>query len=222
MSDEKRKDIQHVAVLDWTKVQSAEDISGVESIQHVGVVLIAEHLAGALGRIHMQHVGSIVPVPAGAEVKIFAGQARISGDALASSPDSIWIVAGQMFITSPVREANCKEIRVSGQLFAPRGSEAALSAKITRMEGQTIYYPEGARFFMGREDITAEFLELLPAPVPFMILGEAIFADDVTFDLLRNKVLEIGLAGKIIAPKELVPLLQVLTVDKMGEIRAKE
>jgi hypothetical protein len=222
MADNERR-IEHVAVLDWSKVRSADELKDIQRIEHVGVVLIAEHLAGALTHVRMEHVGSIVPVPEGAEVKIFAGQTRIAGEALETAPpDSIWIIAGQLFITTPVRETNCKELRVSGQIFIPRGSEAAISSKLSRLEGQVIYYPAGARFFYGTENFTAEFLELLPEPIPIMILGNGDFADDITVDLLRAKVTEIGLAGNIVAPRHLVPLLNVLTVEKMGNITARE
>ncbi|MEZ4663003.1 MAG: hypothetical protein R2911_36100 [Caldilineaceae bacterium] len=41
---------------------------------------------------------------------------------------------------------------------------------------------------------------------------------DVTVELLRSKVTEIVLNGILEGPKELVPLLQVLTVEKNGMI----
>jgi RNA polymerase sigma-70 factor (ECF subfamily) len=46
--------------------------------------------------------------------------------------------------------------------------------------------------------------------------------DDVTVDLLRAKVPEIVLVGKIIAPKALIPMLQVLTTEKIGAIMTPE
>ena len=216
---DKRRRIEQVGVLDWTTIQNPEDISDIESIEQVGVILIQEHLAGALARIPMEQVGSIAIVPSGSNVQITSGQTRTSGEALAAGdPETVWVIAGQLFITTPVTQVGYKEIHVNGQMVAPRGSETALGPKIKRLSGQVIYYPPGARYFLGDETFTAEFLELLPEPTPLMIVGTAKFTEDVTVELLKSKITEIGLIGTIMAPKALIPLLQVLTVEKTGTI----
>jgi hypothetical protein len=135
--------------------------------------------------------------------------------------EDILVIIGQVFITTPVTSVGYKEIWMHGQLFALRGSEGTLGAKITRMNGQTFYMPAEARTFMGEENIGREFLDLLPEPKALVIMGSITFEDDVTVELLKAKVPEIVLMGEIKAPAALIPMLQVLTVEKMGQIVAK-
>jgi len=214
--------LQKMGMLDLRAAKTAEDLKGITGISQVGCVLVPEHLATVLAQIPMTEVGSIVPVPEGENIKTQVGQIRLSGEALAGgNPDHILFIVGQVFITTPVTSVGYKEIWIHGQLFAIRGSEGTLGAKLTRMHGQTFYMPSEARVFMGEENIGREFLDLLPEPKAFVIMGSVTFEDDVTVELLKAKVLEIVLMGQINAPAALVPLLQVLTVEKMGQIVAK-
>lgn len=89
------------------------------------------------------------------------------------------------------------------------------------MQGQTFYLPAEARTIMGEETISKAFLELLPEPKAFVIMGSVTFEDDVTVELLKARIPEIVLMGEIKAPAPLIPMLQVLTVEKMGQIVAK-
>lgn len=215
--------VADVGLLDLRFAKQPEDLSGIESISDVGVVLVPEELAWVLTRIPVSDVGVVVPVPEGDNVNCMAGQIRLTGGSLeGGAADSILVVVGQMFITSPVRSVGYKEIRVFGQVFAPRGSEVAIMAKLTQMNGQVFYLPENPRIVMGEQTIGAEFLELLPNPTAFVVMGNLTFESDVPRDLLREKVPEIVLMGEIVAPKALVPLLEVITVEKMGNISAVE
>jgi len=165
-------------------------------------------------------VGGLVPVPADGKVNCLTGQTQLTGEALeGGDPDTTLILVGQTFISTPVRQVGYKDIRIVGQLFATRGSEGALSAKISNMTGQNFFLPPDPRIFMGQETIGAEFLELLPKPTAIVIMGELTVEADVPRDLLMSKVEEIVLMGKINAPANLVPALQVLTKVKMGEIK---
>ncbi|MCB0090256.1 MAG: hypothetical protein KDE54_20270, partial [Caldilineaceae bacterium] len=64
----------------------------------------------------------------------------------------------------------------------------------------------------------AAFFEYLPEPISLIINGVVDIEPDVTVELLRAKVTEIVLNGILSGPKEVVPLLQVLTVEKNGMI----
>lgn len=214
--------LQKMGMLDLRSAKTPEDLNGITGISQVGCILVPEHLATVLAQIPMKEVGSIVPVPEGENIKTQVGQIRLNGEALAGgNPEDILFIVGQTFITTPVTSVGYKEVWIHGQLFAIRGSEGVLGAKLTRMNGQNFYLPAGARTIMGEETIGREFLELLPEPAVLVIMGQLTFEDDVTVDLLKAKVPEIVLMGQIKAPAALVPLVQVLTVEKMGEIKAK-
>jgi hypothetical protein len=214
--------IHEVGMLDLRSAKTPEDLSGITAISEVGCILIPEHLAARLNQIPMSEVGSVVPIPQGENIKCQIGQVWLTGEALAAGdPEATLMIIGQAFLKTPVTSVGYKAIRVHGQLIAIRGSEGALGAKISEMQGQTLYLPADSRTFMGDETIRAEFLELLPAPQCLVVMGKLTFEDDVTVELLKAKVPEIVLMGEIVAPSALIPLLQVLTVEKMGEIKAR-
>ncbi|HZO89718.1 MAG TPA: hypothetical protein VFB38_15420 [Chthonomonadaceae bacterium] len=210
--------IRQMGMLDLRFAQTPEDLKGITGIEKVGMILIPEHLSTALATIPMKEVGAIVPIPQGDNVQVQSGQIRLSGESLAAGDaEAILVVVGQLFITTPVTQVGFKQVRVIGQMFAIRGSEGPLGAKL-QIQGQSIYLPADPRLFMGEERLGRQFLELLPKPTPIVIMGKLTFAEDVTVELLQQKVPEIVLMGQICAPEALIPILQVLTVEKMGAI----
>lgn len=215
--------VSQIGCLDLRAAKTPEDLQHITGISQVGCVLIPQHLSAALYRIPMSKVGSVVPIPEGENISFQMGQIKLTGEALAGGdPEKILFILGQAFITTPVTSVGFKEIWVHGQFFAQRGSEGALGAKMTQVNGQTFYLPANARTFMGQDSLEGEFLELLPEPTALVIMGELTFEDSVTVELLKAKVLEIVLMGQIHAPPALLPILKVLTKEKMGEIKAKE
>lgn len=213
--------LRDMGMLDLRSAKTEADFEGITSIANIGVILVPQHLATALAKVPMSGVGGIVPVPPESNLNLITGQVRLTGEALAAgNPENILMIVGQVFITTPVQSVGYKEIQVFGQLFAPRGSEAALGAKIGQLNGQNFYLPTNPRIFMGESEISAEFLQFLPERSAFVVMGALRFTDDVTVALVQEKISEIVLMGEIQAPKALVALLEVLTPEKMGEIRA--
>ena len=216
-----KKQIHNIGFLDLRSYKTAEDLGNIASIHNVGVVLVPESLAGALSKIEMSDIGSVVSIPDGENVACMMGQTKLTGEALEKgNAESILVLVGQTFITSACQSVGYKEIRVHGQLFATCGSEAAIGAKLTHLSGQNFYLPENPRFVMGDLDITAEYLQLLPGSTPFVVMGSLSFDEDVSVELVKSKISEIVLMGEIQAPKRLLALLEVLTSEKMGTIRA--
>jgi hypothetical protein len=214
--------IHNVDFLDLSSAKSPDDLQGITRISNVDCILIPEHLMPALTRIPMENVDAVIPMPAGENAQVRVGQVWMTGEALAAGgAEESLFVAGQLFITTPVTSVGYREVRVHGQVMAPRGSEAALGAKLGRLTGQILYLPEKARTIMQEETIGKAFLELLPEPAAFVVMGQLTIEDDVTVELLRSKVPEIVLFGQITASRALVPLVQVLTTENYGQIVAK-
>jgi len=215
--------VRHVGVLNLLAARSPEDLQAITSIEQVGVVLVPETLGAAIVGIPMEHVGAVVPVPVEGKYNLISGQTSLTGEALAAGdPDTVLIVAGQVVITTPVGQVGYKQIHIAGQVMAPRGSEAALTSAIKSLLGQVFYYPVGARFVMGDESFGRDYLQYLPGPTPHVVMGQMILEDSVSADLLREKIPEIVIFGEVQAPKALVPLLQVLSPERMGEICGRE
>jgi len=215
--------IENVGALDLTGITSADELANITRIKNVGAILIRESLMGKLSSIPMENVGSVVPVPEGDNVRVQTGQIQMSGEALAGgNEEDVLVVTGQLIITSPVQQVGYKALIVSGQVLAPKGSETALGAKLSRLSGQSVYYPGQARIFMGEDQFSQAFFELLDEPITMVLLGDYTIDDDVTVEMVKQKVAAIALFGNLKAPKHLVPIFQVLTTEKHGNIGVKD
>jgi hypothetical protein len=188
-----------------------------------GVVLAPEGSEAALGAGITRLTGAVTyfPYAEGQQVKAHSGQVKLGATAMANAggnPGDVMVVGGQLVITEPLTTLGYQRIVVSGQVLAPRLSEDLL-APAMMVEGQVAWYTGEPRFFMGGESFSAEFLRLHQTPVALALLGDFEFEDDVTSELLREKVSGISLIGAIRAPKALIPALQLLTTERIGEIK---
>ncbi len=217
--------IKQIGSLDLLGMIKEDDLADITSIENVGVILVPEPLVGKLMSIPMTQVGAVVPVPVGDNVKVISGQMRTTGDALANvegNADDIMLIAGQVIFTTPVEKVGYKKLIIAGQILAPHGSEGALSAGLTRLAGQIVYYAPNTRLFFGDERLGAEFLALLDEPTNLCIFGNMTIEANVPPDLLKAKIKSIMLFGNISAPSLLVPMVQFLTTEKFGSIKADE
>lgn len=303
-----RNTISDMALLDLTGNTSAEDLAEIDEIRNVAVVLVPESLAGALTRVPMHDVASVVPVPDGEEVRVHTGSVVMGGDAL-GAPDAegaVLVVTGTLALSSPVERVTFSRVIVTGVVVAPRGSESALASGLTRVTGSVQYYDhvEGQRFrtlsgqtrvsgemlanrdgdpsdilflsgqsiitgpipamgfqrviatgqliapraseatllpalamegqiawygydgdprfFIGTDHFARGYFELFDEPCSLVLIGSFTIDEDVPPDLLKEKVSHISLVGKLEAPAEVVPILQYLTTEKHGVITARQ
>ena len=298
--------LRDIAMLDLTPMSSPEDLAGITLITDVAIVLVPEDLMAAVMRIPMDDVAMVVPIPDGAEVRQHTGAMVMGGEALGGpgTDGSVLVVTGTLILTSPVPKVTYRQIIVLGMVLAPKGSEAALGAGLTRVTGGVDYYPyaEGQdvtvstgqvraggemlanpagtpddvlviagqlivtgpvtsvgykrivvagqvmapresqhvlgpvtivkgqltwysgvpRFFVGKERFGRSFFELIGDPMALALVGRFEIDAGVPAELLREKVSEITLIGKLVAPRELVGALQMLTTEMTGEIAVAE
>jgi hypothetical protein len=191
-----------------------------------GLVLAPHGSESALGAGLTRVTGSVdfYPYAEGQEVTVSTGQLRTDGELLANpagGPDDILVVAGQLVVTGPVAKVGYRRVVVAGQMLAPRASQAVLGPAIV-MKGQIAWYSGQPRFFVGKDRFGRSFFELLDEPLTLALLGRFEIDADVPPDLLRDKVREIVLVGKLIAPSQLVGVLQLLTTEKVGTITVTE
>ena len=217
--------IKNVGTLDLLSMHMPDELAGITRLEAVGAILVPEPLLARLLTIPMERVGTVVPVPAGDNVRVVTGQMRTTGDALANvggDPGDILFVVGQLLLSTPVQTVGYAKLVVTGQVLAPYGSEAALTSGITRLLGQVVYHAPNARIMFGQEQVTADFFALLAEATQLVIVGTLRLEDDVTADLLRARVQSIILFGTLIGPRPLIPMLQFLTTEKFGAILAAD
>ena len=192
----------------------------------MGLVLAPHGSESALGAGLTRVTGSVdyYPSAEGQEVKVSTGQLRASGEVLANpngGPDDILVVAGQLIVTGPVTKVGYRRIVVAGQVLAPVDSQPVLGP-VMIVKGQLVWYAGQPRFFVGKERFERSFFELLDRPLSLALVGSFEIDPDVPPALLREKVEEITLVGKLVAPRQLVGVLQLLTTEKVGKITVAE
>jgi hypothetical protein len=203
--------------------------SPVERVDYLGIVATGVVMAprgseAALAAALIRSTGSVgyYDYSEGQVVKVFQGQTRLRGEALANrtgQPSDIAVVAGQLVVTTPLPGLGFQQVVVAGQLAAPEESVDVLEPALT-VVGQVVWYSGAARAFLGVERFGRGFFELLDAPLTLVLSGSFHIAPDVPAELLREKVAGIALVGTLRGSKELLPTLQLLTTEKQGEIAA--
>ena len=192
----------------------------------LGLVLAPHGSESALGAGLTRVTGAVdyFPYAEGQEVKVSTGQLLADGEVLANAaggPDDVLVVAGQLVVTGPVATVGYRRIVVAGQVLAPRESQSVLGPAVT-VKGQLAWYSGRPRFFVGKERFERSFFELLDQPLTLALVGSFEIDPEVTPELLRAKVQDITLVGKLVAPKRLVGVLQLLTTEKVGKITVAE
>jgi hypothetical protein len=192
-----------------------------------GSLLAPEGSEAALGAGLTRMTGdlSYYPYSEGANVRVRTGFQQLSGADLANpagQETDILVVLDTLVVTSPVERLGYQHLVVTGTLVAPPGSEPALSGRVTTLGGQVVYTAARPRVLTGRDELSRAFFEYLDEPVLLIITGRCTFADDVTPEVVKAKLGGIVLTGRIIAPRAVVPLIQVLTLAKTGRIGASD
>ena len=202
-------------------VTSPVEKVGYQQLIVAGQVIAPRGSEGALGARIGQLLGQTLyyPYTEGARVEQIAGQ-PLGGGVLANvagQETDILLSVGDLVITSPVPKLGYGRLVVVGNLVAPKDSESVLAPYVWTT-GRAIYYSGQPRFFAGEDRFSRDFFDLLDGPVTLVLTGKFTVEPDVPRDLLRQKVTQIVLTGELAAPKDLVPVLQVLAADKVGKI----
>lgn len=196
-------------------------------ISVVGSVLAPKGSEGTLGPALSSGTGSVTyfRYVEGQEIKLFTGQVKLSGTSLANPAGSsadILLAAGQVIVTGDVPKIGFSQVVASGQLILPARSRDILEPRV-QASGQVLWYQAAEpRILMEDTEVGADYFRLLDHTISLVVLGDLTITENVPHELIREKVTDIALLGDIIAPAELVPLLQVLTTEAFGSIRAAD
>lgn len=196
-------------------------------ISVVGSVLAPRGSESALGPVLGGGVGAVTyyRYAEGQDIKVHSGQVRLTGASLANpagQPDDVLLAAGQVVVTGPITTVGYGLIVVAGQLVAPEASRELLEPRL-QVQGQVMWArSDQPRVILGDAEYGPDFFRLLDQPISLVVLGDLTIGPGVTEDALREKVADIALLGDLIAPAAVVPILQVLAVDSVGDIRASD
>jgi hypothetical protein len=176
-------------------------------------------LAGCTGSVNYY------PFADGQDIKVLTGQSTVSAAMLANpagQTDDLLIAAGQIVVTGEVATVGYRHLFVAGQLAAPAASRDVIEPRLQAI-GQVAWYKgDDPRIFYEGTSLGPDFFRLLDHPVSLIVLENLTITAGVTEAVLREKVTGISVFGDLAGPPELVGVLQFLTTDAFGAIRADD
>lgn len=196
---------------------------GFGQIMASGQVLAPQGSEAALGPAFSRLSGQVAyyPYTEGAAVRVQVGSQRMTGKSLANpagQPSDILLVIGSLIVTSPVEQLGYQHLALIGTVLAPTGSEDALEGRVTSIGGGIIYYTAPPRVFDGKDRFGPAFFEYLDEPITLVMNGRFTIDDDVSPDLVRQKVAAVVLNGKLTASRDVASLIQARALTKSGVI----
>lgn len=181
--------------------------------------LLGQALASGSGGV------SYYPHAEGQDVKMLSGQVKVSGAMLANPagrPEDILVAAGQVVVTGEVTTVGYRTVVISGQFAGPAASRDTIEP-VAHIQGQAGWYEGGSpRVFNADASLGPEFFRALDRPVSLVVFGDLTVGAGVTEAMMREKIAGITVFGDATAPPELVGVLQALTSDVFGDIRASD
>ena len=193
----------------------------------VGTVLAPRGSEAALGPALAGGTGGVnyyLPTE-GQDIKVLSGQVRLSGAMLANpagQAGDMLIAAGQVVITGEIPTVGYRQVIIAGQLAAPAASRDAVEPR-TQVQGQAAWYRgDDPRVFYDDTSLGPDFFRLLDHPATLVVLGDLTITAGVTEAMMREKITGISVFGDATAPPEIVGMLQALTTDAFGAIRASD
>jgi hypothetical protein len=161
----------------------------------------------------------------GQDTQVLMGQSTVTSAMLANSlseGDDVLIAAGQVVITGDVAIVRYRQLLVAGQLAAPAASRDAIEPRV-RIQGQVAWYRgDDPRVFYEETCLGPDFFRLLDRPVSLIAFANLAVGAGVTEAMLLEKVAGISAFDDVIGPPELLGVLQFLTTDVFGAIRADD
>jgi hypothetical protein len=192
-----------------------------------GEVIAPEGSEGALGAglTRMSGELSYYPYTAGASVRVRIGAQEIDGRSLANpsgAETDILLVAGTLAVRGAVERLGYQHVVVTGLMVAPSGSEDALAGRVTTLGGRIVYSAARLREFTGNDSFGRGFFEYLDEPILLAVTGNCTLEDDVTPDVLKQRVAGIILTGNLTAPRAALGAAQALMLQKTGSVVASD
>jgi hypothetical protein len=168
---------------------------------------------------------SYYPYTEGATVRVRVGSQELTGHDLANpagQESDVLLVVGTLAVTGGIERLGYQHLVTVGSLVVPPGSEEILAGRVTSLHGRIIYSAARLRQFTGNDSFGRGFFEYLDEPILLVITGTCTLEEDVTPDVLKEKVAGIILTGTLVAPRAIVGLVQALTLSKTGTITTSD
>jgi hypothetical protein len=191
----------------------------------VGQVVAPAGSEAGVGKAVRRMTGQVVyyPYTPGARVVLLPGGV-MAGEALAhlgGQEGDVRLMLNSLVLTSKPPEEGYNLV-VLGNVLVPRGGEAPLYGRVLPQNGQIIAYDAPPRLFSGNHRVGADFFEMLDEPITLVVDGNCIIEDDVTPELVRQKVRGFVLDGNMKAPRAARGAFQALALALDGNLSSND
>ena len=114
--------------------------------------------------------------------------------------------------------ANIKGIKNIGVIIVPKALMGKFAAKLTKNIGVIVPYEEGMRLYTGKTIFDAETMRQFTTPIDFIQAGKLTLEDDVTPELISQKIQRFINYGKISVPTAAFGAFMAKCEENMGMI----
>jgi len=211
MSENTNRVIENQGMLDLTGIQSPDELNGISHIRNIGAIIVPQSLMAKFLSIPQENIGTTLPIPDGKNVKVnlVMGPMQTSGEGLAAASAAagdegqhILVVMGPFIVTTPVEKVGYSQIAVMGPVFAPKGSESALTSGSIRVMGPIQFYPAGTNVKVYYGDTTLSGSALAAKPDDktdtLVVMGNLL----ITMPVQKTGYKAIVVYGLMMAPKD--------------------
>lgn len=114
--------------------------------------------------------------------------------------------------------AKIKRIKNNGIIIVPERYLGIISAKVTQNNGVTVPYIDGMKIYAGKTRINADTLRNFEEPTTILQAGHLVFEDDVTPELIKEKIKNFRNYGKTKVTTAGYGVLMSKCSENMGKI----
>ena len=195
--------IMNIAYLDVSEIQEdlAKDIT---EIMNIGVLVESDNSQVILKDCKKTNIGASIKLPKNLNVKMVThnGELNIDREYLEGLIHPIILmVNGKMTFQSDINKELLDEkiylMMINGELVAPKNLSGVIHSK-SQVNGNTLVYNTEYIYINNMVDLTNRFLKSLKPKSQFAV-NNLVIIEDIDLDLLKDKVLNIQVLGKLVS-----------------------
>ncbi|MDX1931451.1 MAG: hypothetical protein SFU56_02485 [Capsulimonadales bacterium] len=219
------RSVENVGLLDL-RGADVEELKAIESLRNIGAVLIDADRKAALSHVVLENVGSLTAIPADMQVMVGPWQEFSRATVEALSPEQKLLIVGMVLFKPDVPADLVADrfaaLEIVGIFLATPAVQGALLGKI-RITGVTVTLPDREMPLVhnvGQNRVTPGYLKYLEDGSMYVNMGQTIFGEDVSEELLARKFASYVNVGQTVAPRELLDLLKARCTTNLGDFSA--
>lgn len=198
--------IKNVNILDMRKT-AKETLDKIGFIKNANVILVSPETAGYLTGIPAKNINTVAEIPADAEIQTCMSHVTINASYLSSVPSPRFLLVMGKAVVEPdaapeLIETKLEGMVIMGKLICPEAVAGLLQSKAKLLMGSTTTYPEDAVLIANSLVLDDAFLNTLEDRSKLVVTGSLRVVDDVTSELIEQKVQALHAHGSILCRQE--------------------